>query len=487
MKELRELTAGLSFRLMGPEDRIITGIAYDSRSTRTGNIFVALRGEKFDGHKYITVAIENGAGVIVHDRDLPVYQENITYLRVDDARTILPLLAARFYNYPADEMIMIGVTGTNGKTTTTYYIQHLLAAAHLQAAVIGTTGIRYAGQIEALRHTTPESVDLQAILNDLTVHGCKATVMEVSSHALIQHRADEIHFQAGVFTNLTQDHLDYHGTMENYAKAKQILFTHLPQNALAIINGDDSHADLIVESTSARVVRYGRNTGAAYQLTRFEFNDGLTRMSVNTPNGPLEFSTNVVGLFNGLNLLAALATVLELGYKLEKVKPGLMSPPPVRGRMQQVGKSGHDRVFVDYAHTPDAMETVLKVLHQFYPQSRLITVFGCGGDRDKSKRQLMGKVATELSDYAIITDDNPRSESTEGIIRDILAGCVQGRDFEVIPHRKGAIQRALSLAGSDDVVAILGKGHETYQEIRGVRYPFDDAEVISHYQAVHGS
>lgn len=485
MRELTDLLAGLEASITGRVDRIITGIAYDSRAIRTGNIFFALRGEHFDGHAFVKMAIENGAGTIVHDQDLPEYDPKVTYIRVLNARTIMPRLAADFYGFPAKEMHTIGITGTNGKTTTTYYIQHLLAGAHQQAALIGTTGVRWAGQIESLRHTTPEAVDLQLILADLNVHGCQAAIMEVSSHALMQHRADELFFNAAIFTNLTQDHLDYHATMDAYARAKQLLFKGLSSAASAVINSDDPYGDFMVQSSPARVIRYGQNSGADYRLTQFQPEDELTHMAIKTPKGDYEFDTNAVGLYNGYNLLAAISVVMELGHDFTSFAHHLATLPIVPGRLQQIGKT-EKRVFIDYAHTPNAMETVLEALRSFYPSSKLITVFGCGGDRDKGKRPIMGKIATSFSEYTIITDDNPRTESAEAIIRDIIAGCDPQADFEIIPHRKGAIQRALTLATADTIVAVLGKGHENYQEIRGIRYHFNDTEAIQSYQDRNG-
>lgn len=486
MRELTDILEGLEASITGRKNRIVTGLAYDSRAARTGNVFIAIKGELTDGHKFIDRAIENGAMVIVHDHDLEHYRDEITYVRVKSSREAMPHLAARFYYFPADEMLTIGVTGTNGKTTTTYYIQHLLAAAHQQAAIIGTTGVRYAGQFEDLPHTTPESVDLQAILADLVIHNCRASVLEVSSHALIQHRADEINFNAAIFTNLTQDHLDYHATMDAYAEAKQILFNQLSTDSIALINGDDEYADVMVAKTPAKVIRFGQSDSCDYRLTRFEPGSDTTQCTLHTPKGELNFEANIVGLYNGYNLLAAMATVLELGYDFTKFRQALTKMPAVPGRLQQIGAS-QKKVFIDYAHTPSAMETVLKALRQFYPDSRLITVFGCGGDRDKGKRPIMGRIATELSDYTVITDDNPRSESTEAIIRDILTGCVPKKDFEIIPHRHGAIQRALQMAEATDIIAVLGKGHENYQEKQGIRYHFDDTEVIRRCLEANGS
>ena len=486
MRELTDLLAESNVTITGRVDRIITGITYDSRATRTGNIFFALRGEHFNGHKFVKMAIENGASVIVHDQDLSHYDPKVTYIRVPDARAIMPHLAAEFYRFPAEEMLTIGITGTNGKTTTTYYIQHLLAGAHLQAAIIGTTGVHWAGQVESLTHTTPESVDLQAILADLAVHGCSSAVMEVSSHALMQHRADDLFFNAAIFTNLTQDHLDYHATMEAYARAKQVLFNQLSASAVAVINSDDPYGELMVENSPAKVVRFGQKSGSEYRLAQFELHDELTHMAIKTPKGDYEFDTNAVGLYNGYNLLAAISVVMELGYEFSSFAHHLGTLPIVPGRLQQIGKT-EKRVFIDYAHTPNAMETVLEALRSFYPSSRLITVFGCGGDRDKGKRPKMGEIATTFSEYTIITDDNPRSESAEAIIRDIIAGCDPQSDFEIIPHRKGAIQRALTLATDDTIVAVLGKGHENYQEIRGTRYHFNDTEAIQSYQDEDGN
>ncbi|MCF7796587.1 MAG: UDP-N-acetylmuramoyl-L-alanyl-D-glutamate--2,6-diaminopimelate ligase [Lentisphaeria bacterium] len=485
MRELTELLEGLDAVVTGRKERIITGLAYDSRAARTGNIFVAIKGEITDGHEFIDRAIENGAMVIVHDRDLKRYREEITYVRVKNSREAMPHLAARFYYFPANEMLAIGVTGTNGKTTITYYIQHLLAAAHQQAAIVGTTGVHYAGQFQELPHTTPESVDLQAILADLVIHNCRAAVLEVSSHALIQHRADNISFNAAIFTNLTQDHLDYHQTMDAYASAKQNLFNALDSDALAVINSDDEYANVMIEKTAARVIRYGQSGSSDYRLAHFVPGSESTEMTIQAPQGELKFTTNIVGLYNGYNLLAAMATVMALGYDFAKFRSALTKMPAVPGRLQQVG-TGKKKVFIDYAHTPSAMETVLTALRHAYPESRLITVFGCGGDRDKGKRPIMGKIATELSDYTVITDDNPRSESTEAIIRDILTGCKPKTDFEVIPHRYGAIQRALRMASETDVIAVLGKGHENYQEKHGIRYHFDDSEVITRCLEANG-
>ena len=464
----------------------VTGISYDSRQVQQGHLFIAVRGLITDGHDFIYTAIENGAQVIVYDRSDFVIPENIVSILVQDSRLALPVIASTYFGHPEEGLKLVAITGTNGKTTTNYFVQHLLDKSGSKAGRIGTTGAQMDDVDIDLMHTTPESANLYEILAEFVAHGAKAVTLEVSSHALSQNRVDGLTFDVAVYTNLTQDHLDYHGSLEDYLAAKQLLFKGLPKESVAIVNMDDPHAERIIEVCVAKIIRYGYNSNAEYRILDHSINRHGVELTLDTPYGQRVVQVNTVGTFNYYNFLAAYAAAIELECDIEKVELSAKSLPMVPGRLEKIVNQAPFQVFVDYAHTPDAMKTVLSTLAESYPDNRLITVFGCGGDRDKGKRPIMGEIATRLSSKAIITDDNPRTEAPLNIIQEIIAGCGERSNYSVIQDRTEAINAALLEARAGDIVAVLGKGHEPYQEIMGERKPFSDMTIVDQFMEQHG-
>lgn len=464
----------------------VTGISYDSRQVNLGHIFIAVRGLTTDGHDHIPAALKAGARVIVYDREDVVIPEQVAAIQVDDSRLALPVIASSYFGHPEDVLRLIAITGTNGKTTTNYFLQHLLEQEGFKAGRIGTTGAQMKGVEVDLIHTTPESADLYSILAEFVTHGAKAATLEVSSHALAQHRVDGLRFDAALFTNLTQDHLDYHGSLEDYLAAKQLLFQGLPEGSVAIINVDDPYAERFIQVCKGRVILYGYAEQADYRILDHSINDRGVALQLITPKGQREVQVNTVGRFNYYNFLAAYAAALELAADVDQVELLAQTLPHVPGRLEKLQNAAPFQVFVDYAHTPDAMETVLGTLAEAYPDKQLITVFGCGGDRDRGKRPIMGEIATRLSTKVFITDDNPRTETPMSIIEEIIDGCGERSNYRVIQDRTEAILAALKAAGPGDIVALLGKGHEPYQEIMGVRKPFSDMSIVDQFMEQYG-
>jgi len=472
--------------IQGTTDLEISGISYDSRQIRPGYLFIAVRGQVSDGHNYIDQALEAGAIAIIYDRSELALPAGPTAILVPDSRLILPQIAADYCGHPEDELKLVAITGTNGKTTTNYFVQHLLNASGTPTGRIGTTGANL-GQIDVdLMHTTPESADLYEILADFVAHGAKAVTLEVSSHALAQNRVDGLSFDVAIYTNLTRDHLDFHGSLEDYLAAKQLLFKGLSADSVAIVNMDDPFAERIIEVCVAKIIRFGYSRDAEYRIIDHSINRQGVELTLVTPQGNQSLQVNTVGKFNYYNFLAAYATAIELEHAVELVAAAAETLPAVPGRLELMQNTAPFQVFVDYAHTPDAMETVLTTLAETYPERDLITVFGCGGDRDRGKRPLMGEIATRLSTQVIITDDNPRSEAPRAIIKAITAGCGQRQNYQVIPERQTAILQALGQASDKSILAILGKGHESYQEIQGVRRPYSDMNIINQFMEQHG-
>ncbi|NQV41448.1 MAG: UDP-N-acetylmuramoyl-L-alanyl-D-glutamate--2,6-diaminopimelate ligase [Candidatus Marinimicrobia bacterium] len=472
--------------IKGKQDTKVTGISYDSRQVQAGHLFIAVRGLITDGHDFIYNAIERGAQVIVYDRPDFIIPEDISGILVKDSRLALPVIASTYFGHPEDGLKLVAITGTNGKTTTNYFVQHLLNQSGSLAGRIGTTGAKMDGLDIDLMHTTPESADLYEILAEFVAHGAKAVTLEVSSHALSQNRVDGLTFDVAVYTNLTQDHLDYHGSLEDYLAAKQLLFKGLTKESVAVVNVDDPYAERIIEVCVAKIIRYGYNSIAEYQILDHSINRHGVELTLDTPYGQRVVQVNTVGTFNYYNFLAAYAAAIELECDIEKVELSAKTLPLVPGRLEKITHRAPFQVFVDYAHTPDALETVLTTLAESYPKHRLIAVFGCGGDRDKGKRPIMGEIATRLSSKAFITDDNPRTEAPLNIIQEIIAGCGDRSNYTVIQDRSKAINAALLEAKPGDIVAVLGKGHEPYQEIMGERKPYSDMTIVDQFMEQHG-
>lgn len=430
---------------------------------KEGDIFVVIRGKSFDNLEDVGVALKRGAKLIITPEKLNLDVEQIVS---ENTRKVAEEWAERLYNLEGLEIV--GITGTNGKTTTSFLIREILNSCKGKTALIGTVIWDDLNEVKISKLTTPERFYILRILGRARRAGGRFAVMEVSSIGLDQGRVDGIRFRVGVFTNLTRDHLDYHGSMENYLRAKLKLFRMLEEDAFAVINSDDLYADDFIRSTKAKVITYGKNGEFSFKILEHSV-EGL----VLNINGRV-FECGLLGEYNAYNITSAYVVSKVFGIPDECVKEALKGFKGVKGRLERVF-SGEFHVFVDYAHTPDAIEKVLKELRKF--ARRLIVVFGAGGNRDEGKRPLMGKVAERFADVIILTSDNPRFEDPEKIIEDIAKG-IKEKKFYKIPDRKGAISFALNLAGKGDIVAILGKGHESYQEIMGVKYPFDDAEVV---------
>ena len=462
----------------GLADRRVASIAYDSRDVVAGSIFVALKGAKLDGARFAMDAATRGAIAIVSDGPAPdEIPAGPVWLSVSNARAALAELAAIFFGRPSEQLTLVGVTGTNGKTTTTYLLAAIFDAAGISCGRIGTVTTRIGDEEREAARTTPEAPDLQRLLREMVERGLGACAMEASSHALALHRVDDLRFAAGVFSNLTRDHLDFHGDMEKYLAAKRRLFEMLPAGAPAIINIDDPRgADLA--ASVARPVTYAIDRPADIAPRQLTYSlDGLS-FDVQTPRGTLHVRSPLVGRPNAYNILAATATAAALDLPFDAIERGLAALTAVPGRFEMASAATDDvRVVVDYAHTDDALKNLLETARPL-AAGRLITVFGCGGDRDATKRPLMGAVAARLSDLVIVTSDNPRSENPERIISEIRRGMTreQGAVIEIVDRRQ-AIDRAIREARPGDLVLIAGKGHEKYQVIGDRTIPFDDVEV----------
>src|ERR1044072_7006553 len=462
------LSANPVRQLFGPVDRPVENIAYDSRRVQRHTMFVALRGEKSDGHQFIGHAIDKGASVIVAEPEQK--DPGVTCLVVDNPRAALADFSAAFYGNPARKLKLAAVTGTNGKTTTTFLIKHICENAGLRCGLIGTVRYEIGERILPAIRTTPESLDLQELLAQIANAGCKAASMEVSSHALAQERTRGLGWNVAVFTNLTQDHLDFHGTMENYFNAKAKLFT-------AIVSIDDLYGQQLLDKIDKRVttVTYGMGSRADFRASNYRAEFGGTSYQLDAQGKSYLVRLPLIGRFNVTNSVAALAAVSALGINLRNAVFSLAKSPQVPGRLELVPAKRQFQVFVDYAHTPDALGNVLKTLRELEPQ-RLIAVFGCGGDRDRQKRPLMSEMADLLADYSIVTSDNPRKEDPNAIITEIEKG-FRSNHYEKIVDRTQAIDRAVALARPRDIVLIAGKGHENYQEFGDYTIPFDDIQV----------
>ena len=467
----------------------VSSIAYDSRKARAGSVFVALRGVNADGTAFAREAIGRGAIAALSEAAAPA-DVSAVWVRVPDARLALAALSAIFYEDPSEQLILVGITGTNGKTTTSYLLASIFEAAGIMCGRLGTVGYRLGRkEIEAER-TTPEAPELQLMLRDMVNQGCGACVMEVSSHALALKRVDYLRFAAGIFTNLTRDHLDFHRNMDDYFAAKRRLFELLPQPAVAVVNLDDRRGAELT-GVASRTVSYAIDAAAdVTPLNLTSSLDGLT-FDARTPRGNVRIESRLVGRANAYNILAAVAAAAALDLPLPAIEAGIANLHAVPGRFQMVSGSRDDvRVVVDYAHTDDALKNLLETARPL-ATGRIITVFGCGGDRDRTKRPLMGAVAARLSDVVVVTSDNPRSENPADILEQIKRGIVapeergapkpRGGRREVrcltIVDRQEAIERAVREANPGDLILIAGKGHEKYQVIGERVLPFDDVDV----------
>jgi UDP-N-acetylmuramoyl-L-alanyl-D-glutamate--2,6-diaminopimelate ligase len=462
--------------LTGDGDVPITAVTHDSRKAGPGTLFVAIKGLTADGNQFVETARKKGASAVASEQPaLP----GSPWLQVPDAREALARLSAAVLGEPAKSLQLVGVTGTNGKTTTTYLIDAALRAAGHKVGLLGTVLYRIGDRLADATRTTPEASDLQGLLREMVDAGCSHAVLEVSSHSLELRRVAGLEFKVATFTNLTRDHLDFHGDMDAYFQAKRKLFTELvAKDGRSVINADDDRAPDLVAASRAPVWTYGIERPADFRAENVQLALDRTRFRVRSPLGVFEVQTALVGRFNVQNVLAAFASAVAAGVDPEVALRGLATVTGVPGRLERVPGASAFAVIVDYAHTDDALKNLLETVRELAP-TRVITVFGCGGDRDRTKRPLMGAVASRLSDVVIVTSDNPRSEPPEAILEEIQRGMNGGRKAErhAIVDRREAIARALEMARPGDAVVIAGKGHETYQVLRDRTVPFDDRQV----------
>jgi UDP-N-acetylmuramoyl-L-alanyl-D-glutamate--2,6-diaminopimelate ligase len=450
----------------------------DSRTIASGDVFVAYPGSAGDGRDYIDQAVARGAvGVLVEARGYVAREHGVPVVAIENLRRRYPEYADRARGYPSRALRLVGVTGTNGKTSVSTWIAQALDAAGWGCGVIGTVGAGRLGKLDSTSNTTPDAAQIVNYFAQFVKEGVRAAAMEVSSHALHQERVHGLHFRYGVFTNLTHDHLDYHGTLEAYADAKAKLFA-MPTLEAAILNVDDATSAVMRARTRARVITYGLTRADVY-ATQIQLGRYGMDLHVHTPWGQVDVTPPVVGRFNASNVLAVIATLGAMGLDVAAIRRAVNVVTPVRGRMQRVSTSAREHaplVIVDYAHTPDALEKALKTAREMTDSGKLAVVFGCGGNRDARKRPMMGKLSAQLADAVWITNDNPRFEPAQEIVSQILVGIADRTRVTVELDRAQAIRRAISQMGEHDTVLIAGKGHETYQEIEGARHEFDDAK-----------
>jgi UDP-N-acetylmuramoyl-L-alanyl-D-glutamate--2,6-diaminopimelate ligase len=476
-------------KMVVTHDVEIGTLQYDSRKVSAGDLFVALRGTVVDGHTFIDKAVANGAKVVVLEDDgvLPdsyFMHAGVVKIVVADSRKALAKMAANYFDNPSHRIRLIGVTGTNGKTSTTYLMKSILEASGEKVGLIGTIEYTIGDEARPATHTTPESLELNALLAAMLQRGCTAAVMEVSSHSLVMKRVYGLKFAAAVFTNLTQDHLDFHHTMGNYFQAKKILFDGLEADAVAVTNADDPHGLRIIETTAARTLTYSINGTGDVVASNVRVSLAGTTFDVASRNVTVTVTSPLIGRFNVQNMLAAYATATGIGVEAGAIRKGIANLKSVPGRFQHISSPDGWIAVVDYAHTPDALENCLRAIHDIMPmesRGRVITVFGCGGNRDKGKRPQMGRIATELSDVTILTSDNPRLENPDDILAEIRTGCLPGKTLFIEADRRKAIALALGQAQRGDVVLIAGKGHEDYQIIGTQKKHFDDREEVENY------
>jgi UDP-N-acetylmuramoyl-L-alanyl-D-glutamate--2,6-diaminopimelate ligase len=493
--KLEEVAKGLiDFEIIGDPAQMINGISYDSRRVKPGDVFIALRGHGRDGHDFFADALSNGAVALVGERFSGI-REDVTRVRVSDSREALSKMAIQYYGRPFDGLNLIGITGTNGKTTTSYLLESILVAGGAKPGVVGTINYRFSGRTFPAPVTTPESLDLMRLLREMADGGATDVIMEVSSHALDQKRIEGCPFKVAVFTNFTRDHLDYHRTMEGYFEAKSLLFRNLVRDergdqSVAILNMDDPKGEELAAITKAKVVTYGIRRACDVRAESISADEGGLKAKLLTPIGERSFRSTLIGEINIYNILSASAAAVALNIDLDKVVEGIENLQTVPGRLEPVPNPRGLKILVDYAHTPDALMKALRDVKPFV-KGRLITVFGCGGDRDVGKRFEMGLVAGESSDLVFITSDNPRSEKPLSIMRQIEKGVQESgltKIAESVHHleekagymmeadRRLAIRRAVSVADEKDLVLIAGKGHEDYQIVGGDKRHFDDRE-----------
>lgn len=479
MKELRDILYKVSITATSGDMSVaITGICYDTRKLQKGNVFIAVKGTQADGHHYISQAIKGGAAAVVCEKFPDQLNPAVTYVAVKASAEAAGIIAANFYNNPSHQLKLVGVTGTNGKTTVATLLYQLFSKLGYRCGLISTVNIHIVDKVLPSTHTTPDQITLNQLLDEMVREGCTHCFMEVSSHALDQERVAGLKFTGALFTNITHDHLDYHGTFENYIRAKKKFFDMLHDEAFAVVNSDDKRGMIMLQNCKAAKYTFALNRLADYK----------SKILSNTIEG-LELDMNghqvwfkMIGDFNAYNLTAVYAAACLLGEESDKVLTTLSSLSGANGRFEQVLPGSRFTAIVDYAHTPDALRNVLETIHNIRTgDEQVITVVGCGGNRDKAKRPLMASIACKHSNKVILTSDNPRDEDPAQIIADMQAGVspTERKKTLVMVDREEAIKTACMMANDRDIVLVAGKGHETYQEIKGIKYPFDDKEVLT--------
>lgn len=478
MKTLRDILykAGIE-AVSGELTRSVANICFDSRQVVDGTLFVAIRGLSSDGHNFIDAAVSKGAVAVVVEEMPASIQEGVTYVKVKDTSVALAHICANFYDHPSQRLRLIGVTGTNGKTTTVTLLHSLYRQLGFKAGLLSTVRNLIIDEVVPATHTTPDPLQLNQLLSRMVDAGCEYCFMEVSSHAVVQHRVTGLTFAGGVFTNITRDHLDYHKTFDNYLRAKKGFFDMLGEGAFALVNGDDRNGRVMVQNTQAKVKSYALKNVADFKGKILENTFGGLLMNIDGN----DILCRLVGSFNGYNLLAVYATAVMTGQEPLNVLTALSILTPPEGRFEYIRGGENVTGIVDYAHTPDALQNVLVTVKDIREgNEKVITVVGCGGDRDTGKRPQMAAIACEFSDQVILTSDNPRSEDPDEILAQMKAGVpvTMARKVLTITDRKEAIRTACTLAHKGDIILVAGKGHEKYQEIKGVKYPFDDRTIL---------
>ncbi|MEQ9467404.1 MAG: UDP-N-acetylmuramoyl-L-alanyl-D-glutamate--2,6-diaminopimelate ligase [Ekhidna sp.] len=478
MQTLKDILFGVSLQsITGNREEEVTGVAFDSRKVEKAFLFVAVKGLTVDGHDFIKAAVEKGANVIVCESAPKNLDENITVVQTDNSAKALGIIASNFYGRPSEKLKLVGITGTNGKTTCATLLYELFQNLGYTVGLLSTVENKINHKILDTSFTTPDAVQLNQLLAEMVESGCTHAFMEVSSHALVQHRVAGIHFTGSVFTNITHDHLDYHKTFDEYIAAKKLLFDGLSSEAFALVNVDDKRGAVMMQNTKATKHRMGIRSMADFKVRIIH--NTLQGLELNFDGVDVWFK--LIGEFNAYNLLTTYAVAILLEEEKEHILSGLSTTSGASGRFEKVENAANVMAIVDYAHTPDALENVLKTIDNLRTKNEmLVTVVGCGGDRDKTKRPKMAEIAARFSDKIILTSDNPRTEDPKQILEDMKAGIPKSkeRNVMVIEDRKEAIRTACNLISDQDIILVAGKGHETYQEINGVRNHFDDREVL---------
>lgn len=486
MKNSEELITGLDIKeIIGSLSRDISSICFDSRQACPQSMYIAQKGTQVDGHTFILMAIEKGACCIVVE-DMPIIiNKEITYIRVDNSSLALGHIASAFYNHPSQKLKLIGITGTNGKTTTVTLLHTLLTDLGYKVGLLSTIENKINNKIIPSSHTTPDAVSINKLLAEMCDNGCEYCFMEVSSHAIVQHRIAGLLFQGAIFSNLTHDHLDYHKTFKEYVYAKKMLFDNLSPHAFALSNMDDANGKVMLQNTKATKQYYSLLNGTAdFKAKINEFNFHGMQLNLDQE----EVWVKLTGTFNAYNILAIYATTRLLGMDKMETLCKLSSLNPAEGRFSTYQGKNNIVAIVDYAHTPDALQNVLKTIGKIRKHNQqIITVVGCGGNRDKNKRPIMAKIGYDLSDKLILTSDNPRNENPDEILKEMLKGIENENNDKVflISDRQQAIKLSVSIAKKGDIILIAGKGHEKYQEIQGVKHHFDDVEVVNKYLSIN--